>query len=104
MIRPDCTECGEPLAKPFTSCRCGWRAVPTKKDGNPYKFGMKVGDHWVNKGCAWNDHGVPCEKYGPLSTSTNGEGPWYCQDHFADLMGWPRLSAARTVAATGEVE
>lgn len=89
-MRPDCPECGEPMAKPFMSCKCGWKAVPVKRDGNPYKFGIKVSDHWVDKTCRWNDHGLQCERYGHLSLGTTGEGPWYCRDHFCDLMKWPR--------------
>lgn len=95
-MRPDCTECGEPLAAPYTSCKCGWRAVARK--GSPYAHGVKVGDHWVNKGCAWNDFGVQCTLYGSSSLGTTGEGPWYCRDHFSDLMKWPRVALGKAKA------
>ncbi len=95
-MRPDCPECGEPMGKPFKSCKCGWRAVPAKRDGNPYAHGLKVGDHWVDKTCKWNDHGDQCQRYGCLSVGTTGEGPWYCRDHFADLMKWPRIALPKT--------
>lgn len=96
-MRPDCNECGEPLAAPYTSCRCGWRAVQ-KKSGNPYDRGVKVGDHWIDKACAWNDFGNRCTLYGSVSLCTTGEGPWYCSDHFADLMKWPRLNRVKEIA------
>lgn len=86
--RPDCPECGEPLAKPYASCRCGWRAK--KSNGSPYTYAVKVADHWIDKQCAWDDFGHRCTLYGPLSLCTQGEGPWYCRDHFADLMKWER--------------
>lgn len=86
--RPDCPECGEPLAKPYSSCTCGWRA--TKSSGSPYKHSVRIGDQWIDKGCAWNDHGDKCPSYGHMSIGTTGTGPWYCRDHFADLMRWPR--------------
>ena len=58
------------------------------KDESPYKFGLPVGGEWIDKQCAWNDHGIRCEKEGHLSQSTNGGGPWYCRNDFAKLMGW----------------
>lgn len=98
MTRPDCPECGEPLAQPYSSCRCGWKQFAKKKDGNPHQHGVKVGDHWVDKTCAWDDYGHRCNLYGSLSLCTQGEGPWYCRDHFAVLMKWapnvPRKEAA----------
>ena len=59
-----------------------------KENSNPYKYGVQIGNDWIDKGCRWNDHGMQCDKYGHLSQGTNGEGPWYCRDHFAKLMGW----------------
>lgn len=96
-MRPDCNECGEPLAEPFTSCKCGWRAIPSKRDGNPFRHGVKVGAEWIDKGCAWNDHGEHCDRYGHMSTGTIGTGPWYCRDHFADLMRWTRYKVEKNL-------
>lgn len=83
----ECPQCGNEI-RSAGKCACGWRAVPEKRDGNPYRYGIKVGDHWVSKGCAWNNHGHTCDEYGPLSLGTNGEGPWYCRKHFGELMRW----------------
>lgn len=77
MDRPDCPDCGNPLARPFLTCSCGWRS----KKAVPFN---------TAKRCCWNDFGVPCDKVGHMSTGTTGDGPWYCRDHFADLMGWVR--------------
>jgi hypothetical protein len=31
--------------------------------------------------CAFNDHGMLCDRMGTLSPSTKGDGPWYCRKH-----------------------
>jgi len=31
--------------------------------------------------CAYNNHGVTCDRPGVLSGSTTGSGPWYCREH-----------------------
>lgn len=47
-----------------------------------FKWSTKVDGQWVDLQCNFNDHGARCERYGTLSPSTNGHGPWYCRDHF----------------------
>lgn len=78
----ECPQCGNPLSAPFRSCACGWQIVQQKKDACPFKFGIKVGDEWVDRQCAFNDHGYRCEFEGWMSHATNGHGPWYCSPHF----------------------
>lgn len=78
--RPDCPECGEPMAKPYSSCKCGWRSTPQKKQPEKPRV------------CAFNDHGYTCGQPGFLSRTTNGEGPWFCRQHFARIMNWPDWS------------
>src|SRR3990167_9752469 len=46
--------------------------------------------------CAWNDHGMSCHLPGHLSQTVHGTGPWYCRSHFAQIMGWPALTATVT--------
>lgn len=75
--RPDCPDCGNPLSRPFESCHCGWRSRRIQK-AQPKRL------------CQWDDHGLSCAAAGHMSTGTTGDGPWYCRDHFADLMGWQR--------------
>lgn len=82
-MRPDCPECGLPLASPFKSCRCGW--------GKEAKA-MLAQKHM----CVWRNRGEPCQAVGICSDSTVGGGPWYCRDHYADLKGWERADAPRT--------
>lgn len=38
-----------------------------------------------DKQCAWNDLGYRCQGDGHMSQGINGNGPWYCRAHFADL-------------------
>lgn len=58
------------------------------------------------RSCDWNDHGANCDRAGFLSLCTNGAGPWYCRDHFADLMRWPRWNPlqAGTSPVIGEIK
>jgi len=47
----------------------------------------------AGKQCAFNDHGYRCQNDGHLSSTVYGEGPWYCRDHFARIMGWSAYRA-----------
>lgn len=68
-----------------------------------FRFPRQVGDQTIEHGCGWNERGVTCDKFGHLSTTTDGTGPWYCGDHFADLMHWKRNEeSAKPVSATVE--
>jgi hypothetical protein len=31
-----------------------------------------------------------------MADSTNGAGPWYCRQHYAQLKGWPYKSAGES--------
>ncbi len=77
-----CPDCGNPLRPGANSCACGWGQ---KRGGSPYRHGIKIGDEWIDKQCAWNDHGRRCEAQGWLSMATNGHGPWYCATDFEKL-------------------
>jgi hypothetical protein len=92
MTRPDCPECGEPLAKPFKSCTCGWRDEPKKRERDKPRL------------CPWNDHGDVCGRPGHLSDSVVGGGPWYCREHFARLKGWSSWEAAVTDESMAAVD
>lgn len=87
-----CPQCNEVLVNQRKCEDCGWTAEPVKTDRSPYKHGIKIEGRWINRGCAWNDHGSECDKIGVMSQATNGQGPWYCRQHFARLMGWPEQS------------
>lgn len=73
-----CPQCGGLKEADGKSCSCGWRKgeYRSKKDA-------------VLKLCGYNDHGDECGYPGPLSLSTNGEGPWYCRKHFAMIAHMP---------------
>lgn len=60
------------------SCSCGWRAPEAKPKKTSYA-----------RLCAWTELGQRCGKLGIISLSSNGEGEFYCRDHFADKMDWP---------------
>jgi hypothetical protein len=75
-----CPKCSGITEKDNKSCSCGWTARGNRKEQ-------------VSKQCAFNDHGLRCEKTGSIANTTNGEGPWYCRDHFATVMGWGALKA-----------
>lgn len=83
----NCPSCDSPL-KTKDACTCGWKSSPVKRSGNPFKYGLEVGGEWIDKQCAWNDHGVRCDRYGSCSQGTNGMGPWFCSADFGKLMGW----------------
>lgn len=75
-----CKACGSHNPSGETQCLDCSRPLDQKAfKGNPYVHGLKIGDHWVDKQCAYNDHGIRCASYGILSTATNGEGPFYCR-------------------------
>lgn len=82
-----CPKCQEILVN-SNKCDCGWKKTTSKQSGNPYKFGLKIGDHWIDKQCGYNEHGTRCDLYGHMSTGTSGEGPWYCGKHFNKIMGF----------------
>src|SRR3990167_3807344 len=42
----------------------------------------------VNLDCSWNDYGAICGRRGSLSDATNGQGPWYCSEHYWKIKGW----------------
>jgi hypothetical protein len=47
--------------------------------------GRSVPEHLVDKQCAFDDHGWRCNLYGTISNNTNGEGPWWCSQHYWEL-------------------
>jgi hypothetical protein len=75
-----CPSCHGLTEKDGKSCSCGWRAQATKQ-------------HAQKRICEFDDHGQQCGYEGRLSTTTMGEGPWYCRAHFARIMGWPQWEA-----------
>jgi len=83
-----CPECNNPMKQHDKCETCGWSRTVERSNGNPYRHGIKIGDRWIDKQCAWNDHGQQCPDYGSMSQGTSGEGPWYCSRHYAALMGW----------------
>lgn len=88
-----CPDCGIEIRA--DSCNaCGWAAKPKQ---HPYKWAVKVVDQWVDLQCAWDEHGVQCEKYGTISPATNGTGPWYCRQHYG--FSGPGRQPARAGAA-----
>lgn len=83
-MQTECPECGLPTNG--RSCRCGWTASPAQKGGNPFRFGVKIADTWIDKQCAFNDHGHRCDSIGWMASTTHGSGPWYCRKHFDMMM------------------
>ena len=59
------------------TCTCGYGAARKRRQEQPQQ-----------KLCAFNDHGMRCPRIGHMANTTNGEGPWYCREHFARIMGW----------------
>lgn len=51
-------------------------------------------DKQVSKQCIFKTNGYQCQHDGHLSTGTLGEGPWYCREHFARVMGWQAWEAS----------
>ena len=43
------------------------------------------------KYCEWNDHGKTCDFRGIISSTTNGDGAFYCREHWQKLNKWPDL-------------
>jgi hypothetical protein len=56
------------------------------------------------KQCAFNDHGYRCQNDGHMSTTTLGDGPWYCRAHFAKLMGWLSWEAGAVNDSEEEID
>lgn len=65
-----CPDCGDAIRARATSCACGWRRQANGK-----------GDE-IQLHCAWNDHGIVCDRRGSVSDALNGRGPWYCSNHY----------------------
>jgi hypothetical protein len=42
---------------------------------------------YPEKRCCFQDHGMPCGRYGTISLSTKGWGQWYCRDHAWATLG-----------------
>jgi hypothetical protein len=57
---------------------------------------LEVAGSKVDTQCAWNDHGVRCQRGGSQSDATNGFGPWYCRVHYRRLNGWPEREEPET--------
>lgn len=57
-----------------------------------------------NKQCVFNDHGYRCQNDGHLSSTTYGEGPWYCRQHFCKVMGWPDYTVPQEQMAQADVD
>lgn len=43
--------------------------------------------------CEWNEMGTSCPHRGILSPGNLGYGPWYCREHFCELLGYPDMKA-----------
>ena len=50
----------------------------------------------TNLCCPWNDHGHVCGARGSMSDTANGQGPWYCSEHYWRLKGSPIDHSAPT--------
>lgn len=89
-----CPKCRATLVSMDRCEECNWiksiESTVKKRDSNPYKHGLKVGDHWTDKQCSFIDSAGRCPAYGHMAFSTNGEGPWYCRHHFSILTHAPQ--------------
>ena len=70
----DCPKCSAKVDGSVCH-NCGY-AEPGARSGKPQP--VRDPDWWR---CAWNDHGIRCDKAGGFSHSTTGGGPWYCTEH-----------------------
>ena len=93
-----CPKCDWPTTEEATECdSCGvvFADIRTKTGGDTANrdplMRLKVGDHYVDLQCAWNDHGYRCHLKGCVSDSTTGSGPWYCSEHYwYGIKGWTK--------------
>ena len=81
-----CPKCKGVLEDDGT-CSCGYNIKPRRGEVRA-----------INRNCPWNDHGNICGVVGSMSESTNGEGPWYCSDHFWRLKGYAKKTGSRHVS------
>lgn len=70
----DCPKCRAHVDG-LTCGKCGYSEV--ERPINP--------DRWR---CADTELGQRCANNAPFSSSTHGDGPWYCQQHFPAFRGW----------------
>ena len=72
-----CPKCSSPNAAGSKECNvCGVIFAHTRRD-KPEPLSTL---------CAWTDVGLTCGHRGILSMTTNGQGQWYCREH------WDRLN------------
>ena len=88
--RTHCAYCGVILEENGTcvSCPQGIRQAQSKRSSTDK----------IDRSCRWNDHGNICGVVGSMSESTNGEGPWYCSDHFWRLKGYAQKTGSHHVS------
>ena len=72
----ECPKCNGMLEDDGT-CSCGYGARRRRVVATP--SGPIL--------CSWSDHGSRCPCRGILTSSTNGEGSWYCREHWERLQG-----------------
>ena len=81
-----CPKCHATNHASATECTlCGVQFADLNRERGLKPTGKSV------KYCAWNDHGNTCDFRGILSFTTNGDGSFYCREHFQALNKWPDL-------------
>jgi len=76
-----CPSCGSRIASNSSSCRCGWA-----EDGYDKK---SKSDDRTGQICSWSHEGRRCVCRGIISQGTNGDGKYFCREHWSRLMGDP---------------
>ena len=69
----DCENCSQRFDPRIHEDRCPDCGTHYK----PRTRGAKVKDPT----CSYNDHGTRCDRRGTISSTTQGDGPWYCRQH-----------------------
>src|SRR5215471_19304189 len=74
----DCRDCGKPVDG-LTCPYCGYSEIPEEKP-----VGINLERSTVDRyRCSWTaSTGERCSNVGSMSTSTKGEGPFFCRPHF----------------------
>lgn len=70
----DCSNCSQRFDPKIHENRC-------PDCGTHYQPRKPGSIKQVEVGCAYNDHGVRCDRRGIIASNTNGTGPWYCRQH-----------------------
>lgn len=76
-----CSQCGAVNKASDSECaRCGVQFLDLRRGADNEPRGPAS--------CAF-DGRAPCYSRGIISSSTNGEGPWYCREHWGVLTSRP---------------